>query len=296
MSSAYSYYMKKHKTAAYLIIKDDSICYEKYFSHYSDTSHTNSWSMAKSIVSLLTGIAIGEGKIKSVHEKVSDLIPSYNKGLDTLLTIQGLLTMSSGIRFGESYGNPWGYPAKALYGDNLLWVTLKKHCVDKPETIFSYQSGNTVLLTDILTIATGETVSEYASDKLWKPIGAKEPAFWSLDHKGGIEKGFCNFYSNARDFARIGKLILDSGKCDGKQIVPKEYILDATKGHTEWYYGYQLWINWVGKHKVIYAWGFSGQYIFVIPDENMIVVRLGEKSCDADLLNYVGMAILMYGK
>ena len=289
-------YLKKNKTAAFLIIKNDSICYEKYYDGFSDTSHTNSWSMAKSVVSLLIGVAIKEGKIKSVDEKVSDFIPSYNKGFDTLLAIKDLLTMSSGIDFGENYANPFGYPAKALYGNNLLWLTLKHHCVIKPGTKFFYQSGNTVLLGEIVRKATGETMSEYASEKLWKPLGAERQAFWSLDHKNGIEKGFCCFYSNARDFARFGKLMLDSGKWNGEQIIPKQYFIESSKGQKVNYYGYQWWLDIFGGHKVVYASGFSGQYIMAIPDENMIVVRLGKIFQEEDVTKYGGMALGMYGK
>lgn len=294
--STYFKYFKKYGTDAYLVIRNDSICDESYYNGYSDTSHTNSWSMSKSIVSLLMGIAIDEGKIKSVDERVSDFIPSYNQGLDTLLTIKDLLTMSSGMSFREGYGIPWGYAARALYGDNLLPITLKYHCEDKPGTKFYYQSGNTVLLAGILKKATGETLSQYASEKLWKPLGAEKPAFWSVDHRDGIEKSFCCFYSNARDFARIGQLVLDSGKWNGKQIVPKQYLHDATEGQTVSYYGYQWWISWVGRHKIIYASGLSGQYIYVIPDENMVVVRLGKRFGDDDKTRYIGLAILLYGK
>ena len=289
-------YMRKHKTLAYLIIKNDSICYEQYFDGYSDSSHTNSWSMSKSIVSLLVGIAIDEGKIKSVNQKVSDFIPSYNIGLDSLLTIKDLLTMSSGIKFGENYADPFGYAAKALYGNNLLWLTHKYHCVKKPGTEFYYQSGNTVLLGEIEAKVTGKTLSEYASDKLWKPLGAERPALWSLDHKGGIEKSFCNFYSNARDFARLGRLMMDSGRWNGKQIISKEYVAAAGMGKTVPYYGYQWWTQNVGKHKVIAAWGFCGQYVLIIPDANIIVVRLGKIEDDADIARYAGIALRMYGE
>ncbi|HTA27817.1 MAG TPA: serine hydrolase [Bacteroidia bacterium] len=296
MLQDYATYFAKNETAAYLIIKNDSICYEKYFGGFSDTSHTNSWSMAKSVVSLLVGAAIKDGKIKSVDEKVSDFIPSYNKGLDTLLTIKDLLTMSSGILFKENYGDPFGYAAKALYGNNLLWLTHKHHCIEKPGSKFFYQSGNTVLLGEIVTKATGKTLSDYASEKLWAPMGAERPAYWSLDHKGGMEKSFCCFYSNARDFARIGKLMLDSGKWNGQEIIPSNYFAEATKAQTSPDYGYQWWFEQVGKHRVIAAEGFSGQYILIIPDENMVVVRLGKKNASADVSMYAGLALSLYGK
>jgi CubicO group peptidase (beta-lactamase class C family) len=288
-------FLEETKSAAFLVIKNDSICYEHYFKGYADTSHTNSWSMSKSITSLLIGVAINERKIKSVDEKVSDFIPSYTIGVDTLLTIKHLLTMSSGIGFGESYSNPFGYPAKALYGNNLLWLTEKYHCKEKPGTNWLYQSGNTVLLAAILAKATGETLSDYASEKLWKPLGAEYPAFWSLDHKGGIEKAFCCFYSNARDFARIGKLMMDSGKFNGKQIVPKEYVLSSIMGQRVKFYGYQWWIGSYAKHKLFWAEGFSGQFIIVIPDKNLIVVRLGQKDRNGDGDMYTGLAMKMFG-
>ena len=288
-------FLKKTGTAAYLIIRNDSICYEKYFDGYSDTSHTNSWSMAKSIISILVGVAIKEGKIKGVDEKVSDFIPTYNKGLDSLLKIKDLLTMSSGIDFGESYTNPFGYAARALYGNNVIWETLRHHCKQMPGKEYFYQSGNTELLGYILTKATGETVSEYASEKLWKPIGAREPAFWSLDHKNGMEKTFCCFNSDARDFARIGMLMLDSGTCDGKEIISKKYFIESTEGQTVHYYGYQWWIGRTEKHKLFWAEGFLGQFVIVIPDKKMVIVRLGKENANGDGDMYVGLALLMYG-
>ncbi|HTB06945.1 MAG TPA: serine hydrolase [Bacteroidia bacterium] len=293
--NTYEQFLEKNNTIAYLVIKNDSVCYEKYFNGFSDTSHTNSWSMAKSIVGILIGVAIKEGKIKSVDEKVSDFIPSYNRGLDTLLTIKDLLTMSSGIHFGENYTSPFGYAAKALYGNNLMWLTLKRHCVDKPGSIYEYQSGNTQLLGYILTKATGESLSDYASDKLWKHIGAERPGYWSEDHKNGMEKAFCCFNSNARDFARIGKLMMDSGKWNGEDIITQKYFIECTKGQTVDYYGYQWWIGHRGGHRVIYADGFLSQFIVVIPDEKMIVVRLGNGSCKDDMETYTDLALLMYG-
>lgn len=291
----YEEFFNRTNTVAYLVIKNDSICYEKYFEGYSDTSHTNSWSMAKSITSILIGVAIKEGKIKSVDEKVSDFIPSFNKGLDTLLTIKDLLTMSSGIHFGESYSNPFGYAAKALYGSNIMWLTLKYHCIDKPGTIYEYQSGNTELLGYVLAKATGEKISEYATEKLWKPIGAERPGYWSLDHKDGIEKTFCCFNSNARDFARIGMLMLDSGKWNGTEIIPRKYFIESVKGQTVNFYGYQWWIRTIAKHKTFLAEGFLGQFIIVIPDEKMVVVRLGKNDVDNDEEMYAGLALLLYG-
>jgi len=138
-------YFKKTKTIAYLIIRNDSICFEQYWDGYTDTTHTNSFSAAKSIVSILAGIAIKEGKIKSVHQKVRDFVPSLSKGKDTLLTVEDLLTMSSGMGYAEDYLSPFGYPAKAYYGDNLMKVTLSYHVKKEPGKTFNYMSGNSTL-------------------------------------------------------------------------------------------------------------------------------------------------------
>ena len=207
---------------AYLIIKDDSIRFERYWDNYSDTSYSNSFSMAKSIVSILTGIAIHDGKIKSITQHVSDFIPSFKEGMDSLLEIKELLTMSSGIDFEESYTSPIAYPAEAYYGDDLMKVTLKYNVVTKPGLRFKYLSGNTTLLGYIVSVATGKKLSDYASEKLWQQVGAEHPAYWSTDHDNGMEKAYCCFNSDARDFARIGQLYLDSGRWEGKQIVPEE--------------------------------------------------------------------------
>ena len=124
--------IENYKTAAYLIIKNDSLCYEQYWDGYSDTSHTNSFSMAKSFVSILTGIAIQEGKIKSVDEHVYDFIPAFKTGMDSLLTIKDLLTMSSGMSYKESYVSPFAYPAEAYYGNDIIANTLKYKVIDEP--------------------------------------------------------------------------------------------------------------------------------------------------------------------
>jgi CubicO group peptidase (beta-lactamase class C family) len=288
------------QTEAYVIIKNDSICFEQYWDGYSDTSHTNSFSMAKSIVSILTGIAIQDGKIKSIDEHVSDFIPYYKTGMDSLLTIKDLLTMSSGINFVESYTSPFAYPAEAYYGNDLLDNTLKYKVVDQPGKEFIYKSGNSFLLGYIISIATGKTLSDYASEKLWQPLGAQQPAFWSLDHDGGLEKAYCCFNSNARDFGRIGQLYLDSGKWGGKQLVPQNYVLQSMKPALDEHYGYNWWILKRGTHNVAYCRGILGQYIFVIPDKNMVVVRLGKKrgpvenNVPSDALTFLDAAFEMY--
>jgi CubicO group peptidase (beta-lactamase class C family) len=300
------------KTIAYVIIKDDSLIHEQYWDGYGEDSHTNSFSMAKTFVSILIGIAIDEGKIKSVNQPVSDFLPEFKEGENAKLTIEHLLNMSSGIDFDENYVNPFAYPAAAYYGTDLKKLTSNYSVKDVPGKTFKYLSGNSVLLGFILEKATGKTLSEYASEKLWKPLGAKNKAFWSLDHKSGMEKAYCCFNSNAPDFARIGQLFLDSGKFNGTPIVSSDYVVNSIKtadlvdvnGEKNEKYGYAWWIIPDHKgHRIHYARGILGQYIICIPDKNMVVVRLGkkrEKQTPAedhpkDVFAYIDAALEMYG-
>jgi len=286
--------MKEMHTAAFVVIKNDSLLHEQYWDGHSDTSHTNSFSMGKSITSILFGIAVAEGKIKGVDEKVSDFIPQYKQGMDSLLTFKDLLEMGSGINFNESYLSPFAYPAEAYYSSDIMEWTLKYKVDTIPGKRFIYLSGNTTIIGYCISKAVGKSLSDYASEKLWKPLGAEHPAYWSVDHDGGMEKAYCCFNSNARDFARIGQLYLDSGRCDYHtntisdaygiataitytQVVPKEWVVASTTPKLTAYYGYQWWILNYDHHIIPYCRGLKGQYIFVIPDKKMVVVRLGSE-------------------
>ncbi len=277
------------KTVAFLVIKDTAIVHESYYLGYNESSYSNSFSMAKSIVSLLVDCALEDGKIKSLDEPVGDFIPTYKKGANAKLTIKDLLTMSSGLNWGEAYYNPFSMTARSYYGNNLHELVNGLKVVETPGKKFKYLSGNTQLLAYIIEIATGKHLADYASEKLWKPIGAKYNALWSIDKPSGTEKAYCCFNSNARDFARIGQLVLNKGKWNGKQLVSEKYIQEATSpaswlvdeyGHDPlMYYGFQFWLLSYRGEKVIYARGILGQYIFIIPSKNMVIVRLGEKRC-----------------
>ncbi len=275
-----------YETIAFVVIKNDSLLHEEYWDGYSDTSHTNSFSMAKSIVGVLTGIALKEGKIKSLDDPVSNYLPDFAEGDKQNVTVRHLLTMSSGINFDEDYVSPFAYPAKAYYGNDLVKLSTKYKVTEEPGKVFRYLSGNTALLSFVVEKATGMTLSEYASEKLWKPIGASEDAYWSLDHENGVEKAYCCFNSNAKDFARLGQLYLDYGKWNGYPILDSSYVSESIRpaelldeeGRKNESYGYSWWVmNDKGGGHIGYARGILGQYIFVIPSMDMVVVRLGKK-------------------
>ncbi|MFA8434447.1 MAG: serine hydrolase domain-containing protein [Marinifilaceae bacterium] len=279
-------YLESHESIAYLVIQNGEIMYEEYWDGYDDQSLSNIFSATKSIVSLLIGIAIDEGKIKSVEEPIGKYLPEFAKDSKGEITIKNLLTMSSGLDWDEAYSNPLSITTKSYYGKRLRKVSMDQNLIEKPGKRFRYQSGNTQLLAFIVEAATGETISEYAAQKLWIPMGAKEKALWSLDKKQGDEKSFCCFNSNARDIARFGQLVLNKGSWKGKQIVsedyitsattPAAYLLNETKEKALDHYGYQWWVLPYNGMNIPYMRGHRGQYIYSIPEKNAVVVRLGK--------------------
>ena len=273
------------ETVAFMVIVNDSVQFEKYWHGYSADTMSNSFSMSKSFVGTLIGIAIKEGAINSVDQKVCDFLPKFCEGRNVEVTIKDLLTMSSGLNWTEDYYNPIGQTAQAYYGSDLKGLVMGLTVVESPGKVFKYHSSCTQILTFVLEAATQKTISEYVSEKLWKPMGAKHPALWNTDVDGGDEKGFCCINSNARDFARLGRLYLNHGNWNGKQLLDSNYVKDATiiadlldeKGNPNVNYGYQFWLAERQGLSVYYARGLWGQYIICIPEKNMIVVRLGKK-------------------
>ncbi len=277
--------LESYHSIAYLIIQNDSIVYEEYWDGFNKDSYSNSFSAAKSIVSLLLGAAIQDGYIKNVNQPVSEFIPEFNDESYSQLHIKDLLTMSSGLNWNESYINPFSMTTQAYYGDNINELVLGLEVTETPSIEFKYSSGNTQLLALIIQNATGKTLSEYTYEKIWKPLGATNSALWSLDKENGVEKAYCCINSNARDFARIGKIILNNGYINNKQIFPEEYLknsiepasnlVDHRTRETVDFYGYHWWIINHEGEQIPYARGILGQYIFVLKKENAIVVRLG---------------------
>ncbi|MDR3652796.1 MAG: serine hydrolase [Paludibacter sp.] len=291
---------KKYGTVGFVVVQHNKIILEQYWHNYSPLSLSNSFSMAKSIISLLVGCAISDGKIKSVVEPVHDFLPEWTSFDGKTLTIKDLLTMSAGVEWDESYNSLFSKTTEAYYGNDLWKLVLTEKLIEKPGVRFNYQSGVSQMLAFIVQKATGKKIADYASEKLWTPIHAEQDAMWSLDRKSGMEKAYCCFNTNARDFARLGQLILNKGSWDSTQVVDSNYIREATKpatwlkftrrlrpGETTYrepipcnFYGYQFWLlNYQGL-KVINFRGMLGQYILVIPQLDAVIVRLGTKSAE----------------
>ncbi|MCM4155067.1 serine hydrolase [Gramella sp. AN32] len=264
------------QTAAFLIIKNDSIWFEEYFNDFTENSRTNSFSMAKTITTAMLFKAIQEGYIENLDQPVADFFPEFDKRL----TLGDLSSMASGLNWNESYYNPFASTARGYFGKDIKEQILELKVIEEPGKEFSYLSGNTELLGMVLEKATGKNLSEYLSESFWKPLGMNSEAYWQLDsEQGGMEKAYCCIASNARNFAKFGKLFNHYGEWEGKQLIDSAFIAKATQPRFEEtpYYGYSFWLSdHLGK-KIYYMRGVLGQYVICIPEDELIVIRLGEK-------------------
>lgn len=262
------------ETAAFLIIKNDSIWFEKYYHNYSGISKTNSFSMAKSIVAALLGKALSDGYIKDLQQPVSDFLPHF----DASLQIGDLASMASGLNWDENYYNPFSVTARAYFHENIREVATNLEVTETPGEKFEYLSGNTQVLAMVLEKATGSNLSDYLSESLWKPLGMQTDALWQLDsEESGMEKAYCCIASNARDFAKIGRLYKDFGRWNEKQLIDSSYIALSThpRFQDSPQYGYGFWLSNHLEKEIFYMRGVLGQYVIVIPQDDLIIVRLG---------------------
>ena len=269
---------EQRETKSFLVIKNDSIVFEKYYDGYDENSLSNSFSVAKSIVVSLMGKAIMEGKIKGLDQPVSDYFDEYKEGLASELTVGDLASMSSGMKWNEKYYSVINITSESYFTDDLRSVILRQKIIDKPGQSFRYSSGDTQLLAMVIEKATGTTLSDYLSEKFWKPMGAENNALWQLDSDNYVmEKAYCCIASTARDFARFGKLYINNGKWGNEIILDSSFVELATKPvfNSSPYYGYGWWLyNFEGK-KVFTMNGHRGQFVISLPEENIIIVRQG---------------------
>ena len=264
-------------TASFLVVKDGKLVHEQYFKNYKKTSLTNSFSMAKAITVMLLGKALEEGKIKSLDDKFSDYFDEFKtKTLAGSLTLKNLAQMESGLNWIEDYKNPFLPNAKAYYGKSLINATFSRKFKGMPGETFEYQSGSTQLLGFAVKKAVNNTLADYLSEKFWIPLGMEYDALWSTD-KAGMEKTYCCIHATSRDFAKLGQLFLNDGEFDGKQLLSLNFINEMrtpTKKSQE-IYGMGLWINHDNPIKHYYFLGLQGQYIIIIPEHKMVVIRTG---------------------
>ncbi|WP_082106570.1 serine hydrolase domain-containing protein [Kordia zhangzhouensis] len=304
-------------TNAFMVIKNDTIIYERYFNTYNEESLLTSFSVGKSFVSALIGIAQEEGLL---HEK--DPITKYLPELLTQdkdfekITIQHLLNMQSGIKFDEyPIINPFTGMARLYYGTNIRSKITNGMTIEEAPGRFNYRSIDTQVLGVILERVTQKPLQEYLSEKLWKPLGMKSDATWTVDsERNKMVKAFCCLNATTEDFAKFGRLYLQGGQWNGEQIVPAAWVAKTDSGKKiRNHQGYKnKW--WTSSHYDIFptveegkayaeannkqflgskklqsgnyvcyfqgddynALGILGQHVYVNPTENIIVVRLGD--------------------
>jgi CubicO group peptidase (beta-lactamase class C family) len=302
------------KTNAFIIIKNDTVIYQYLSTGSSIGAKQPSFSVAKSFIGTLVGIAVDRGEIKSTDELVITYLPELagNDKRFQRLTIQHLLDMRSGFKYNERSFNPFSKIVRGYYGADLKKMVGKLKMKNEPGKVFEYQSINTQVLSFILQKATGKNLQTLMQERLWQPLGAESDALWSLDNAGNI-KAFCCISATALDFAKLGRLYLNQGNWNGKQLISKHWVDITTNPDTltKSRYKNQFWatrdfsffkdsvsaVTALGKEGLAYpvernadgryfyakkvydykAQGMFNQSIYVNPKNKVIIVRLGDR-------------------
>lgn len=270
-------------TVAFLAIKDDALLYENYFNGYNHDSTVTSFSTAKSFVSALVGIAIAEGYIDSVEDPITQYVPELLEKDPRYrnITLRHLLSMSSGINYDE-HGLPWSDDAATYYAPDMRALAISSPIEGEPGQEFHYNNFHPLLLGLVLERTTGRPVAQYLEEKIWKPLGMEAPGSWSLDsQRSGFEKMESGINGRAIDFAKFGRLFLNQGNWNGAQLIPADWVDESTRRDTTTdpveNYQYLWWVNAdvTGEHHFLAA-GKHGQYIYIVPEQDLILVRFGK--------------------
>lgn len=275
--------LEKFKSVGFMVAKDGKILWEHYWDGYSEESHTNSFSMAKSLVTMLLSKAIEQGYIKSLDQKITDFLPEFKDDpFGKNCTVGDLSAMTSGFDWSENYYLPLNPTAKAYYGNAIEKQMLERKFVSEPGKHFDYKSSDTQLLAIILQRATGVSISRYLQEEFWQPMGMESDAYWSKDRANGMEKAYCCVYSNVRDFGKFGQLLLQNGKWNDKQILDSAFVQKMITPNKKAFnkgehlrYGYSIWIDNEHQPNFYGLMGHLGQRVIVVPSENLVIVRLG---------------------
>ena len=269
---------KELQTTSFLIIKSDSIWHESYYDIGAVDSKTNSFSVAKSIVTSALGKAIDLGMIPNLDTKVMDYLPELTGEFANEVTVGDLASMASGQKWDEHYYGPTSVTTQAYFKKDLRKLMLSLPIENRPGEKFIYQSGDTQLLAMVLEKATKMTLADFLSQYFWQPMGMEQDALWQIDHADdGIEKAYCCIASNARDFAKFGKLYMQGGMWNGKQILSTAFVFLSINPRFKDspQYGYGWWLSTYKNKHIYYMRGHLGQFVIVIPEDELIIVRLG---------------------
>jgi CubicO group peptidase (beta-lactamase class C family) len=280
-------YLSRNRTTGLLILKGDTILVERYQYDRKPEHRMNSYSMAKTIVGMLVGVALSEGRIQSLDDRAERYVAELKGTPYGETPIRHLLTMSSGVRFIENYGGSDDVATltrlSVLGGSEGGAATVMPFRTrdGAPGERFSYSSAETQVLGLVLRAATAKPLADYLSAKIWQPMGAEADASWALD-KGGYETAYFAVNATVRDYARLGMLLANDGALDGRQIIPGAWVRAATTpparpfepGHASPFfgYGYQTWIM-PGPDREFALRGLRGQAVFVHPRSKLVMVH-----------------------
>ncbi|MBB3106659.1 CubicO group peptidase (beta-lactamase class C family) [Psychrobacter luti] len=275
-------------TVAFAIIKDGKLVYENYWQRYGSDSHTNSFSMAKTVTTMLYLKAVEDGYIGSVDEPITKWLPEYaDNQYAQNCTLADLSAMTSGYDWTEDYYFPINPTAESYYGHDLVKQMVNRKFVEECGGQFEYSSGDTQMLGIALSRALephGYTISSYLEEKFWQPLGMQGDAYWSLDGSESIEKVYCCLNASALDFAKFGQLLLNDGEWQGKQLLSKEHVELITTPNAAAFaagkaqiYGHSVWTDMDSPIPFYAMLGHLGQRVLVLPEENAIIVRLGKQ-------------------
>ena len=279
-------YLESRPVTGLLIARDDTILYEHYQYARTDRDRLLSNSMAKTITSMLVGIALAEGAIRSLDDMAALYVPELANTEYGRTPLRALLQMSSGVAFGETY-QPGDDIAKfhgAVLRDNPVGAiaALKQfNTRDAPVgTRFSYSSAETEVLGLVVSRGVKMPLADYLSTRIWMKLGAEADAAWAIDPTGQ-EVAYCCFIARLRDWARFGLMLAHDGVWNGQQLVPRQWILDATTAGSNylrntiapsWGYGYQVWLL-PGERRMFLLLGTNGQALFVDPESKLVMVQ-----------------------
>jgi CubicO group peptidase (beta-lactamase class C family) len=277
-------YLKQYGSAAFLVVQKGALVHEEYFAPYNAQSLTNSFSMAKTITTLQTALAVKQGYISSFDAPLTEQIKEYaNDPRGQKATIAQLSAMKSGHEWDENYYLPLNMTANLYYGKDAQALVLSHGFEREPGSEYEYSSGSTQLLGVFLKRALQAkepelTVSEHLSRSLWQPLGMENDAVYTLDRpaaEGGMERTYCCIFASARDFARFGQLLLQDGQWNGQNLLDKAFIERMRQPDLVPFYGHSLWMDWKYKHPFYLMQGHEGQYVVVVPSLELVVVRTG---------------------
>lgn len=302
-------YLAAHPVTGLLIARGDTILYEHYQYGRSESDRFMSQSMAKTVVGMLIGIAVSEGAIRSIDDPVSAYVPELADTEYGKTPIRALLQMSSGIAFSETYqpGDDSTKLGEALFPPKSPGAIAAIKQFDTraapPGTRFNYSSLDTEVLGLVLSRAVHMSIAQYLSERIWKKLGAEADAAWAVDATGQ-EIAYCCMVATLRDWARLGLMLANDGEWNGQQIVPKQWVIDATTAKPDSYlapgklspilgYGYQTWIS-AGERRRFSLIGVQGQTILIDPVTRMVLVHTAVRLNMAATASNVEIAALWY--